>query len=162
MPNALPRTGEVRLVGEVQNFSPAEYLLVWSWRRVAIGRSCCPLMMDAFAAACGEDGPDVFVTFCTFLKALAVASRRQFVIGAPGCDAITADERQVLTLLAAAQADCEGLLDAHMAWIAIPEKRRILEIATGALARALSFHDLDLTLPVHAIPGAGERPKAVA
>lgn len=151
-----------QVVGEVQNFSPAEYLLVWSWRWVAMGRTCCPVMMDAFAASCGEDGPDVFVTFCTFLKALAVASRRQFVIGAPGCAAITADERQVLTLLAAAQADCPALLDAHMRWIAIPEKRRILEIATRALARALLFNELNLVLPVHAIAGAGERPRAVA
>ncbi len=91
-----------------------------------------------------------------------MASRRQFLIGAPGCAAITADERQVLTLLAAAQGDGPALLDAHMRWIAIPEKRRILEIATGALARALAFHELNLTLPVHEIPGAGERPKAVA
>ena len=151
-----------RLVGEVQNFTPAEYLLVWSWRRVAMGRTCCPVMTDAFAASCGEDGPDVFVTFCTFLKALAVASRRQFLIGAPGCAAITADERQVLTLLAAAQADCPSLLDAHLSWIALPDKRHILEIATNALARALSFHDLTLALPAHEVPGAGERPRAVA
>ncbi len=92
------------LAGEVPGFGYAEHLLVWSWRRIAMGRSFCPLMREEFAACCGEDGPEVFVTFCIFLKALAVASRRQFVIGIPGCVTVTADERQVLTLLAAAQA----------------------------------------------------------
>lgn len=150
------------LAGEVQDFGSAEQMLVWSWRRIATGHACCPLTMDAFAAACGEEGPDVYVTFCTFLQALAVASRRQFLIGAPGCAAVTADERQVLTLLAAAQADAPALLDAHLCWIAIPEKRPVLEIATCALARALCLSDLNLAMPAHPAPAACERPRAVA
>jgi hypothetical protein len=144
------------------SFGYPEHLLVWSWRRIATGRTCCPLMMDEFAAACGEDGPEVFATFCTFLKALAVASRKQFIIGAPGCVVITADERQVLTLLAAAQTQTPALLEAHLRWIAIPEKRHVLEIATGALARALAFNELSVALPSHEIPTVCERPRAVA
>lgn len=150
------------VAGEVLSFGYAEHLLVWSWRRIAMGRSCCSLMMEQFADACGEDGPEVFVTFCTFLKALAVASRRQFVIGTPGCLAVTADERQVLTLLAAAQAETPALLEAHLRWIAIPEKRHVLEIGTGALARALALNQLQVALPAHAAPIACERPLAVA
>jgi hypothetical protein len=150
------------LAGGFLNFGYPEHLLIWSWRRIAIGKSCCPVMMDEFAAACGEDGPDVFVTFCTFLKALAVASRRQFTIGAPGCVAVTADERQVLTLLAAAQAQSPALLEAHLRWMAVPGKRHVLEIATGALARALAFNELRVALPKHEIPIVCERPRAVA
>jgi hypothetical protein len=150
------------VVGKVLSFGYAEHLLVWAWRRIATGRASCPVMMDEFAAACGDDGPEVFVTFCTFLKALAVASRRQFVIGAPGCAAVTADERQVLTLLAAAQAQSPALLEAHLRWIAIAEKRHVLEIATGALARALAFNQLSVALPKHEMPAVCERPRAVA
>ena len=144
------------------SFGYPEHLLIWSWRRIALGRSCCPVMMDEFAAACGEDGPEVFVTFCTFLKALAVSSRRQFIIGTPGCATVTADERQVLTLLAAAQAQSPALLEAHLRWIAILEKRHVLEIATRALARALAFNELSLVLPTDELPTVCERPRAVA
>ncbi len=150
------------VAGDVLSFGYAEHLLVWSWRRIASGRACCPVMMGEFEAAFGEDGPDAFVTFCTFLKALALAGRRQFVIGAPGCLVVTADERQVLTLLAAAQAGAPPLLEAHLRWIAIPEKRHILEIATAALARALSTNALQVALPTPDVPSVCERPRAVA
>lgn len=149
------------LGGEILGFGYAEHLLVWSWRRLATGR-CCPLMVDEFTAACGEDGPEVFVTFCIFLKALAVASRKQFAIGAPGCLAITADERQVLTLLAAAQAESPALLEAHLRWIAAPEKRHVLQIATGGLARALAENELGIALPALDMPSQCDRPRAVA
>ncbi len=150
------------MVGAVPPFGHAEHLLIWSWRRIATGRSGCPLMLGEFAAACGEDGPEVFVTFCIFLKALAVASRRPFVTGVPGSLAITDDERQVLTLLAAAQTQSPMLLEAHLRWLAVPERRHILEIATGALARALSCKGLRIALLAHDIPTACERPRAVA
>lgn len=149
------------LGGDVLGFGYAEHLLVWTWRRLALGRSC-PLLLDEFTEACGEDGPEVFVTLCTFLKALGVAGRKQFVIGAPGCLAITADERQVLTLLAAAQSEAPALLEAHLRWMAIPDKRHILEIATGALARAFAENEMRLALPIPVTPSTCERPRAVA
>ncbi len=138
-------------------FGFGEHLLVWSWRRVATGRTLCPLMMDDFSAAFGEDGPEVFATFCTFLQALAVASRRPLAISAPGCPNITAGERQILTLLAAAQADAPAMLEAHLRWIAIPEKRIVLAIATSALARALAVNKMVLDLPERILPTACER-----
>ncbi|MGN6148589.1 MAG: hypothetical protein ACTHPD_08635 [Rhizomicrobium sp.] len=119
-------------------------------------------MMDDFAAAFGEDGPEVFATFCTFLQALGFASRRPLIIGAPGCPEITADERQALTLLAAAQADAPAMLEAHLRWIAIPEKRALLEIATNALARALAVNDMVLDLPMQIPLTVCERPRASA
>ncbi len=148
--------------GDVRGFGYAEHLLVWSWRRIATGRICCPLMMDEFANACGEDGPEVVATYCTFLKALAMASRRRFAIGAPGCRAVTADERQVLILIAAAQAEAPALLEAHLRWIAAPEKRHVLEIATGALTRALCANDLHVARPAYEMPSVCERQLAIA
>jgi hypothetical protein len=139
-------------------FGFGQHLLIWSWRRMAVGHTFCPLMMDDFAAAFGEDGPDVLATFCTFLQALGFSSRRPLTIGAPGCPEITADERQTLTLLAAAQADAPATLEAHLRWIALPEKRTVLEIATHALARALLINGMQLDLPEHIQPTACERP----
>ncbi len=145
-----------------QGFGYGEHLLVWSWRRIAAGRAQCPLTAREFADACGEDAGEVFLTFCTFLKALAFASRRQLTIGTPGCMAVTADERQVLTLLAAAQADVPALFEAHLRWLAKSEQRHILKIAAGALATALKVNDLHLALPAAEIPTVCERDLAVA
>jgi hypothetical protein len=142
-------------------FGFGEHLLLWSWRRMATGRTFCPLMMDDFSAAFGDDGPEVFATFCTFLQALAVASRKPLTIGTPGCPEITADERQALTLIAASQAKAPALLEAHLRWIAIPEKRLVLQIATNALARALAVNEMVLDMPEHILPTACERPRAV-
>lgn len=140
-------------------FGYAEHLLGCSWRRLVTGR-CSSLTMDEFNAACGEDGPEVFATFCTVLKAVDVASRRQFAIGAPGCHAVTTDERQVLALVADAQAQSPALLEAHLRWIAASQRRHI-QIVTGALARALAENALHIGLPAHDIPGEYERPWAV-
>lgn len=142
-------------------FGFGQHLLIWSWRRMAVGHTFCPLMMDDFSAAFGEDGPEVFATFCTFLQALGFASRRPLTIGAPGCPEITAGERQILTLLAAAQADAPAMLEAHLRWIAIPEKRTVLEIATSALARALLVNDMNLDLPERILPTGCERPAMI-
>ena len=146
--------------GAPSDFGFGEHLLLWSWRRMATGRTFCPLMMDDFAAAFGSDGPEVFATFCTFLQALAIASRKPLTIGAPGCPQITADERQALTLIAAAQAKAPAMLEAHLRWIAIPEKRLLLRIAANALARALAVNAMVLDLPERILPTACERPRA--
>jgi hypothetical protein len=157
----VPLHSEPLAMDDRGDFGFGQHLLIWSWRRMAAGRSFCPLMMDDFAAAFGDDGPEVFATFCTFLQALGFASRRPLIIGAPGCPAITADERQALTLLAAAQADAPAMLQAHLRWIALPEKRTLLKIATSALARALAVNDMHLDLPAHILPTQCERPRAV-
>ncbi len=143
-------------------FGYGEHLLVWSWRRIGSGHGECPLLVDQFIDACGEDGPEVFVTFGIFLKALAFAGRRRLTIGPPGCLLVTADERQVLTLLAAAQSETPALLEANLRWLARPDQRHVLQIATGALATALKVNDLRLALPATHAPTVCERKLAVA
>lgn len=140
------------LAAEARGFGYGEHLLVWSWRRIASGRAHCPVMAREFAEACGEDAAEVFLTFCTFLKALAFATRRQLTIGAPGSLAITPDERQILTLIAAAQAETRSLFEAHLRWLTRPERRHVLELAAGALATALMVNELHLAVPA---PEAG-------
>ena len=81
-------------------FGYPEHLLVWTWRRIATGRAGCPLIAAEFTDACGDDAGEVFATFCTFLRALAHSGRGGLRVGPPGCRAITADERRLLTLIA--------------------------------------------------------------
>jgi hypothetical protein len=104
-------------------------------------------MAREFRDACGEDGPEVLFTFCTFLQALGFASRRHIVIGTPGSRVVTADERQVLTLIAAAQTQTSALFEAHLRWLTRPQQRHVLQIATSALAAALHANHLYLALP---------------
>jgi hypothetical protein len=129
---------------EAREFGYGGHLLVWSWRRIASGRAHCPVMARQFARACGEDAAEVLLTFHTFLKALAFAARRQLAIGAPCALAITPDERRILTLIAAAQAEMPGLFEAHLRALARPERRHVLQLAAGALATALLVNELRL------------------
>jgi hypothetical protein len=125
----------------------AEHLVVWAWRRMVAGHGDCPVLMREFAAACGENGPEVLATLAVFLQILARASRRRLVVGPPVCLALTADERQVLTLLAAAQAGHCAAFDAHLGWLARRETRPALSIGARALANAFADHELELPLP---------------
>lgn len=58
-------------------FGYGEHLLIRSWRRVAGGRIACAAMAQAF-----QDGAEGFLTFLSFLQALARA-RRQLATGGP-------------------------------------------------------------------------------
>lgn len=138
-----------------------EHLLVWSWRRIVAGKLHCPVMAKEFADACGKDAGRVFLVLCAFLKALAYASRRQLTIRAPDPFCVTSDERQMLTLLAAAQAEDHVLFQAHLDWLARPARRHELRIAAQALATALDVNNIPLALPPPATPGSRERPRAV-
>lgn len=138
-----------------------EHLLVWSWRRIATGRIECPVMAKEFIDACGEDAQEVFATFCTFLKTLALAARRRLNIQAPGWPDTTPDENQMLCLLAAAQAGDHPLFQAHLSWLTRPERRHRAQIAACAFATALEANDLLLSLPASRKPESHERPRAV-
>ena len=137
----------VHTAPEARGSGYGEHLLVWSWRRIVTGKIHCPVMEKEFADACGEDAGAVFLLLCSFLKALAAASRRPLTIRAPDPFSVTSDERQILTLLAAAQAADDALLQAHLRWLAHPARRHELERTARALADAFATNNLPLTLP---------------
>jgi len=150
-----------RMASDARGCGYSEHLLVWSWRRIVTGRIHCPVMAQEFAEACGNAGSKVFAALCTFLRALAAASRRHLAFSAPNPFDVTADERQVLTLLAAAQAEDHALVQAHLRWLARPEQRHELQIAAYTLATTLRANNLPLALPSSATPGGSERPSVV-
>ena len=139
---------EAHAAEDMSGLTEGEQLVVRSWRRVAAERIDGPLLAREFERACGEDAAEVFATFCTFLRALACASRRHLRIGHPGCSTLTLDERQLLTVIAAAQAGDETRLEANLRWLARAELRVALAIAVSALGTALAAHGYCLPLPV--------------
>lgn len=132
-----------------------EHLLIWSLRRIATGRVECPVMAKEFTDACGEDGQEVFATFCTFLKALGYASRRRLSLRAPGWPTLSSNERQLLNLLAAAQAGDHALFEANLCWLTRLQRRHALRIAACALSTALAANQLVLGMSQ---PDSGRRP----
>ena len=125
--------------------SDGEHLLVWTWRKIVTGHGGCPLIEREFSRLCGEDAGEVLATFCTFLRAVAYASRRHLQIGYPGYPGLTNDERQFLILIATAQAGDEARFEAHLRWIARTELTLALAIAIRALGTALEVHGLRLS-----------------
>ncbi len=145
----------------MEESSYSEHLLVWSWRRLINGRPDCPVVAHEFAEACGQNEEKALLALCFFLKVLAGASRRRLAFFAGDPFSVTSDERQVLTLLAAAQAEDGVLFDAHLRWLAGPSQRPALQAATKTLVTILRECNLLLARPVSATSIQGEGPRLV-
>jgi hypothetical protein len=101
----------------------------------------------------GADAVEVYMTFCTLLAALAYVSRRTLSAGHPGCEWLTGDERQLLNLIAAAQAEDADLFDANLRWLARAELHTSLAMTANAFAHALTAN------PAGNAGGARDRPR---
>jgi hypothetical protein len=158
----------VRRAAVVRGFGYGEHLLVWSWRRIVTGRVQCPVMAQEFADACSSDAGEVFLILCTFLKALTFASRRQLALRAPDPFGVASDERQVLTLLAAAQSEDRALFQcghisssslraarggAPKGWRGHRPRHRCQPMSTGRVAYDPSVADYRATSPRYAQGG---------
>lgn len=132
--------------------SASESLIVRTYRKVLLGNKNCPTMSRDFAALYGADAGEVYMTFCTLLCALAYASRRPLKVGYPGCRGLTGDERQLLTLIAAVQAEDTVCFEAHLRWLARAELCASLAITLNAFAHALLSHGQVLPLMKVAVP----------
>jgi alkylhydroperoxidase/carboxymuconolactone decarboxylase family protein YurZ len=124
-----------------------EQLLVWSLRRAVAWRDECPQIAQPFADACGDDAAEVFATLGVVIRMLAYAGRRRPRVAPPGSIGLTVCERQLLSIIAAAQAGDQACFDAHLRWIARADVRHELAMAIRAFAAALSAHRLILSLP---------------
>lgn len=152
---------------ESQTLTKAEGSIVRTYRKVLLGKKDCPSVVRDFRTLFGGDAQEVYVTFCTLLCALAYAARRPLGVGHPGCHWLTGDERQLLALIAAIQAEDAALFEAHVRWLARAELRGPLTIALHAFAGALLAHgqslprektagrieDADAALPLRVVAG---------
>jgi hypothetical protein len=137
---------------DVLGLGYVEHLLVWSLRRLATGRGVCPQMAREFSDACGDDADEVFDTFRLVIRMVVYAGRRRLRVGSPGQLRITCCERQILNVIAAAQAGDQDRFDALLRWMARTDVRHELAMAVRAFATALSAHRLILPLPALAPP----------
>ncbi|HEX4272129.1 MAG TPA: hypothetical protein VHZ32_12110, partial [Rhizomicrobium sp.] len=105
----------------------------------------CPLLAGAFGKA--GRGEDILHTLAIFLHVLGKGSRHPLSVGHPGCIGLTADEAQMLALLAAVQARHKALFAAHLCWLVRPECQDAVTIAARVLARLLSLARIRLPPP---------------
>ncbi len=85
------------------DLDPAEHLLVWSLRAMAVGHGDCPALEQAFARLCGPMGPAAQQAHFILVRMIGVGARRRMQAHAPGCPCVGADETAVVGLVAAAQ-----------------------------------------------------------
>jgi hypothetical protein len=115
-------------------------------------------MAREFVDACGAAAGEARAAYGWFLEELARAGRRHLQLGIPGWPALTVDERLVLAVFAAAQAEEIVRLRAHLAWLFKGERILTLETAVGVVATALARNGHRLPLPeMLAPPAAGEK-----
>ncbi len=133
-------------IDEALGFGYGEHLLVWGWRRLADGRRDCPVLAREFTEAFGEDAAEVLATLAVFLRVLGRGSRKRLVVGPACCLALTADERQVLNLVAAALNGHEAAFEANLVWLVRSEFHPALGVGARALASAFALHGLSLEL----------------
>jgi hypothetical protein len=137
--------------GDIELFDP-ELLVVRAWRTIILGRSGCRLLGRMFGP---PDGIEVIEAIATFLRALSHGSRHMLNVGHPGCPNITSDERQMLAVIAASQADNHALLLSHLSWLVRRDRRDEVAQATHALGRLLTLRGMGVPLPaLQAFPAA--------
>ncbi|TXI18509.1 MAG: hypothetical protein E6Q65_06050 [Ottowia sp.] len=126
---------------------PCTQLLVRSWRLIMVRGVECPLVTHEFRCACGLDGREVLRAFCAFLCALAFSQRRRLWVNPPGEPRLTADETDMLRLIAAAQNGCAPLLDAQLSGLARQPLRAGLEHSVRGLGALLQARQMRLPRP---------------
>ncbi|HEY1506933.1 MAG TPA: hypothetical protein VGF92_21710 [Stellaceae bacterium] len=125
---------------KLNGLTEPQCLIVRTFRKILLGNRNCPALVRDFALAYGADAVEVYMTFRTLLAALAYAGRRPLSAGHPGCAWLTDDERQLLNLIAAAQAEDGDLFEANLRWLARADLRASLAMTANAFAQALRAH----------------------
>ena len=127
--------------------SLAERTLLYGFRRMASGGDQCPATRREFAAALGPLAEDALAAFRCFFWTLAAFGRRRLVVGFPGAGTVSRDERLLLVVFAAAQADEPGRLCAHLRLLAGGADHRFLAASATVVAKSLAAAGHRLTLP---------------
>lgn len=145
-----PAPGEATL----DELSPSEHLVVFAWRMLVAGRRHCPALRDELEACAEDDAPKVLAGLSAVLLAVGRGSRKPISVGHPGCAVVTKDERDLLSLLSAAQTGDESLLAARLCWMV----RLECQLAAAAIVQsfAITMDAVGLRLPCPEI--GAERP----
>ncbi len=139
----MSQAGGLRQAYSLSELSRGERLLVRTLRRLARGWDLCAGLTREFADTCGkEQAAEVIGTLRLFLGTVGCTARRRVTVAPPGWSELTADERQILSLIAAAQEADEPRLAALVCWFARLEVQPLLSHASRELAMAFASHEL--------------------
>ncbi len=120
-------------------FENGERLLLWSLRRCAFACGDTRVVVHTLRDAVGENGGTrTHIALRRLLHQLARHGRRQLRLGPPCAAHVTADERQILQAIAAAQWAIPGRAALHLAWLlpraSQPQSRALVQTIAEAMA----------------------------
>ncbi|WP_304219437.1 hypothetical protein [Phenylobacterium aquaticum] len=124
-----------------------EHTLIWAFRALAFGAGGCPLLKRQFADCCGPIGTETLNALTVFVRELGLHGRRKVTLCAPGSYALSCDERLLLALFGAAQAEDYARMEAHLAWLLADAPRPPFGAAACLVAQAFGMNDLTLRVP---------------
>jgi hypothetical protein len=141
---------------DLRDLGYGEHLIVWGFRALVSGRGDCPVVAREFRQACGDLAGETRAALTVFVQQLAVQGRRPVTLAPPGCLTLTRDEQLVAAVFAAAQAQDQARLDAHLTWLLAGPPGQPFAAAARAVAQALALNGHALRLCPIAAPPAPE------
>jgi hypothetical protein len=145
------------------DLSPAEHLLVWGLRTIAVGHGDCPLLTQTFARRCGPMGGAALQAYFTLVQLIGLSSRRRLRVHVPGCACVSVDETAVVGIVAAAQDAVSGgddsLLRMRLGFLARADAAEALRHTAQALARALAAGGQALPVRIEAMADMTDSPR---
>jgi hypothetical protein len=137
----------IRNMHDLLELTTAEQFALWSLRhrraRPWDGRIVAEGFFRAFGLCGVEEALAAFAALC---ETVGRHGRRRLSLNGCACRSVAADERALLTLLAAAQAEEAAHVRALAAWLCRPEGQPALAEAARRFAVALAARDLWLPL----------------
>jgi hypothetical protein len=143
---------------DIRDLRRPEHLLVWTLRAIAVGHADCPAVRQAFASACGDAGDQARMGFFLLVRQIGMAGRRRLRLHMPGCVCLSADERAIVAVVAAAQdalrTGQDERLRAHLRWLVEGEPPQTFLNVARSVAEALQATGHRLPLRMIAPPVA--------
>lgn len=121
------------------SFDNGERLLLWSLRRCAFACGDTRVVVHTLRDVVGESGgTQTHIAMRRLLHQLARHGRRPLSLGPPCQSQATADERQILQAVAAAQSGMPGRVSLHLVWLlprpSQPQSRALVQTIAEAMS----------------------------
>ena len=123
---------------EVSDLSEGARLALWSMRALATGTREALTVRWKFEHEFGATAGDLFADLTRFMTALNAHCRREISLAPIGCEKLMADERSLVAVLGAAQAEDMECLMAHLRWLLVGGPQSTIVLAAMRLTARLA------------------------